>query len=133
MALMACSDQEVHEAELVGVRAVLRNIPDMAVLSREELDAQIGRSFERLNGKDVEDELRSIANTIHDPTDRYWTTVYMMIIALADGKTDWREDAFLRCAEQAFQLTDAQMDEAMKTALLFRAAPLGGDPSCAPG
>jgi uncharacterized tellurite resistance protein B-like protein len=126
MALMAASDGEVHEQELVGVRAVLRNIPDMAVLSRDELDAQIDRSFERIGGKDLEQELRAIANTISSPPDRYWTTVYMMIIALADGKTDWREVKFLKCAEDVFGLSDAQMDQAMGTASLFPAAELGG-------
>jgi uncharacterized tellurite resistance protein B-like protein len=127
MALMAVSDEEIHEEEMVGVRAVLRNIPDMAVLTREELDAQIDKSFERIRGKDIESELSSIAKTITDPSDRYWTTVYMMIVALADGKTDWREVAFLKAAEQVFGLSDAQMDQAMGTATLFPAVELGGD------
>lgn len=127
MALMAASDGELHDDELLGVIAVLRNIPDMAVLSREELDDQIARSFERIEGKDVEEELRSIAGTITSPPDRYWTTVYMMIIALADGKTDWREVKFLKCAEEVFRLSDAQMDQAMGTAAMFPAVELGGE------
>jgi uncharacterized tellurite resistance protein B-like protein len=127
MALMAASDGEVHDDELVGVRAVLRNIPDMAVLTREELDAQIDRSFERIRGKDVDAELRSIATSISDPRDRYWTMVYMMIIALSDGKTDWREVGFMKSAQSVFHLDDYKMDQAMGTAELFPAVELGGD------
>src|SRR5262249_37652212 len=67
MALMAAADGEVHEDELVGVRSVLRNIPDMAVLTREELDKAIESSFQRIKGKDVADELVQIAKTISEP------------------------------------------------------------------
>lgn len=127
MALMAAADGEVHESELVGVRAVLRNIPDMAVLTREELDDAIDRSFERIKGKDVDAELEEIAkDPLTNSADRYWTTVYMMIIALADGKTDWREVAFLNTTKDVFGLSDQQMDQAMSTAALFPAAELGG-------
>ena len=126
MALMAASDGEIHDEELVGVLAVLRNIPDMAVLTKEELDTQIVESFERIKGKDIAAELESIAETITEPADRYWTTVYMMIIALADGKTDWREIEFLKITEGVFGLSDDQMDQAMGTAALFPAVDLGG-------
>ncbi len=127
MALMAAADGEVHEDELVGVRAVLRNIPDMAVLSDSELDDAISKSFERTKGKDIGKELESIAKTITNGADRYWTTVYMMIIALADGKTDWREVAFLSSTQAVFKLNDEQMDQAMGTAALFPAIELGGN------
>lgn len=126
MALMAASDGEIHDEELVGVLAVLRNIPDMAVLTKEELDTQIVDSFERIKGKNIETELESIAETISSVADRYWTTVYMMIIALADGKTDWREIKFLKIAEDVFELSDEQMDQAMGTAALFPSVEIGG-------
>jgi uncharacterized tellurite resistance protein B-like protein len=126
MALMAAADGEVHEDELAGVRAVLRNIPDMAVLTRDELDQAIERSFKRVEGKEIADELHSIAQAISDPTDRYWTTVYMMIIARSDGRTDWREVRFLQLAKQHFQLTDMHMDQAMETASAFPKVELGG-------
>ncbi len=126
MALMAAADGEVHMDELMSIRAVLQQIPDMAVLNEEELDEAIEIAFERVAGKDVNDELHTFAKSISNGADRYWTTVYMMIIALADGKTDWREISFLRSVETAFELTDYQMDEAMKTASLFPSVELGG-------
>ena len=51
----------------------------------------------------------------------------MMIIALADGKSDWREVAFLKSVEQTFALTDTQMDAAMETARMFPMVELGGE------
>jgi uncharacterized tellurite resistance protein B-like protein len=128
MALMAAADEEVHEEELIGIRAVLRHIPDMAVLSREELDEAIDRSFERIAGTSPAEGLAEIAAAIESPSDRYWTTVYMMIVALADGKTDWREVAFLETTRDAFGLDEDQMDRAMETAQLFPAIELGGEP-----
>jgi uncharacterized tellurite resistance protein B-like protein len=127
MALMAAADGEVHDTELTGVRAVLRNIPDMAVLTRDELDSAIQKAFQRIRDKDCDGELESIANsTITAAPDRYWTTVYMMIIALADGTTDWREVRFLETARRVFHLNETQMDQAMATASAFPAVDLGG-------
>lgn len=126
MALMAAADEEVHEDEMEGVRAVLRNIPDMAVLTRDELDAAIEKSFQRIEGKDINAELADIAGTINNPADRYWTTVYMMIVARSDGRTDWREVRFLQEARKHFGLSDFQMDQAMDTAAMFPGIELGG-------
>jgi uncharacterized tellurite resistance protein B-like protein len=126
MALMAAADGEVHDEELAGVRAVLKNIPDMAVLTADELEEAIRVSFERVKDKDPAEQLASIAETIESPNDRYWTAVYMMIVALADGKTDWREVGFLKTVETTFGLSDEHMDQAMKTAALFPSAELGG-------
>lgn len=126
MALMAAADGEIHDEELVGVTAVLRNIPDMAVLSTDELDEAIEVSLERIKGKSLADAIAEQAQHIVETNDRYWTTVYMMIVALSDGKTDWREVAFLKTTEETFGLTDDQMDQAMETASLFPAIELGG-------
>jgi uncharacterized tellurite resistance protein B-like protein len=127
MAIMAAADGEVHEEERRGIRTVLRNIPDMAVLTAAELDRTINAALDAVQGKDVEGELANIANVIEQPSDRYWTTVYMMIIALADGKTDWREVKCLESTQKKFALTDEQMDAAMTTASQFPAVSLGGD------
>lgn len=126
MALMAAADGEVHDEEIEGVRAVLRNIPDMAVLTADELDAAILASFERVMGKDLQAEVAAAAKVIAQPADRYWTTVYMMIIARSDGKTDWREIEFLHATRVAFALSDTQMDQAMETAAMFPQVSLGG-------
>ena len=127
MALMAAADGEIHAEELMGIRSVLKSIPDMSVLTEDELDEAIDVAFERIGGdQNLDEEIKKAAETITNMADRYWTTVYMMIIALADGKTDWREISFLKNVESAFELTDYQMDEAMKTASLFPSVALGG-------
>ena len=77
--------------------------------------------MERQGGRLVE-----IAGEIPSTTDRYWVAVYTMIIALSDGKQDWREVEFLASMKKTFGLTDNQMDVAMKTASLFPAVELGG-------
>jgi len=127
MALMAAADGDVHHEERLGIRAVLRNIPDMAVLTQEELDSAIDSELDGVTGKDAAGELARIAKVITDGPDRYWTTVYMMIIALADGKSDWREVKFLETIKSSFALTDYQMDVAMDTARQFPAVALGGE------
>ena len=49
------------------------------------------------------------------------------IIAVADGKQDWREIEFLATMKSSFELTTEQMDVAMKTAAQFPAVALGGE------
>jgi uncharacterized tellurite resistance protein B-like protein len=126
MALIAAADGEVHHQERLGIRAVLGNIPDMAVLTSAELDAEIETALAATKGKDGNAQLAMIARVIQKPSDRYWTTVYMMIVALADGKTDWREVAFLESTKSTFELTNEQMDAAMATAKQFPSVDLGG-------
>jgi tellurite resistance protein len=127
MALMAAADGEVHHEERLGMRAVLRNIPDMSVLSGAELDEAIDVALERIAGKDNKVELAEVAKEIAQQSDRYWVTVYVMIIALADGVNDWREIEFLASMKNTFGLSATQMDVAMKTAAMFPAIELGGD------
>ncbi len=126
MALMAMADEEVHHEERLGMRAVLRNIPDMSVLTNAEIDEAIEVALERVAGKDAKTELAAIASDIPASNDRYWIACYTMIIALADGTQDWREVEFLANLKKIFALNDTQMDVAMKTAALFPAVELGG-------
>ncbi len=126
MALMASADGEIHHEERIGMRAVLRNIPDLSVLTTAEIDEAIGIAIERVAGKDNKAELAEIAAEIPSGSDRYWVAVYTMIIALADGTQDWREVEFLASLKKIFGLNDNQMDIAMKTAALFPAVDLGG-------
>ena len=126
MALMASADEEIHHEERLAVRAVLHNIPDMQVLTAAELDEAIDVAIERTAGKDHKAELTEVASSIVAPSDRYWTAVYVMIVALADGKSDWREVQFLESMKTIFELTENQMDVAMKTAAQFPAIDLGG-------
>ena len=67
-----------------------------------------------------------MSQAISKPSDRYWTAVYVMIVALADGKSDWREVKFLENMKSTFGLSENQMDVAMKTAAQFPAVDLGG-------
>ncbi len=99
----------------------------MAVLSSDELNDAIVNSFNRVKDKDLGEAIGEAACIITAGTDRYWTTVYMMIICLADGKADWREVAFLSTTRDAFGLTDELMDHAMQAASLFPATELGGE------
>lgn len=126
MALMASADGEIHHEERLGMRAVLGNIPDMQVLTGAELDEAIEVALERIAGKAPKGELVGIAKDISEPSDRYWVTVYVMIIALADGKNDWREIEFLSTMKAVFGLSEQQMDVAMQTAAQFPAVELGG-------
>lgn len=126
MALMAAADEEIHHEERLGMRAVLRNIPDMSVLTHAEIDEAIDVALERVAGKDSKAELEDIANEITQTSDRYWVAVYTMIIALSDGKNDWREVEFLANLKRIFALSDTQMDVGMKVAAQFPAVELGG-------
>jgi uncharacterized tellurite resistance protein B-like protein len=127
MALMASADGEVHHEERLSMRAVLRKIPDLAVLTVGDLDKAMDSALDAAAGKDTATELAAIAKVIENPADRYWTTVYVMIIALADGKTDWREVKFLEAMRAAFALSSEQMDAAIHTARQFPTVDLGGD------
>ncbi|HEU0032627.1 MAG TPA: TerB family tellurite resistance protein [Kofleriaceae bacterium] len=127
MALMAAADGEIHKEERLGMRKVLDAIPDMRVLTPQEIEAAIDIALERVMNKDAKAELAAIANEIPGMTDRYWIAVYVMIIAHADGKTDWREIEFLARLKQQFGLEDSQMDIAMKTAAQFPMVELGGE------
>jgi tellurite resistance protein len=126
MAQMAAADDEIQHEERLRMRAVLRAIPDMQVLTVAELDEAISVALDRVAGKTASSELVDIANEVTLNSDRYWVTVYTMIVALADGKTDWREDAFLATMRKTFGLSDKQMDVAMQVASQFPAVALGG-------
>jgi uncharacterized membrane protein YebE (DUF533 family) len=126
MALMAAADGEIHHEERLGMRKVLGAIPDMQVLTPQELETAIEVALSRVIHTDAKAELTAIANDIPMMADRYWIAVYVMIIAHADGKTDWREIAFLDQLKEQFGLSDTQMDVAMKTAAQFPTVELGG-------
>jgi uncharacterized tellurite resistance protein B-like protein len=127
MALMASADEEIHHEERLAMRAILRAIPDMAVLTHAEIDEAIDYALEQVAGKDLKKELEGVAAEVKASNDRFWVTCYTMIVSLADGVSDWREIEFLGNMRTTFGLTETQMDAAMKTAALFPAVKLGGD------
>ncbi len=126
MALMAAADEEIHHEERRGMVAVLRAIPDMSVLTGAEIEEAVDVAIERVTGKDNKAELAEVAAEIPNIADRYWVACYTMIIALSDGKNDWREVEFLANLKKTFQLNDNHMDQAMRTASLFPQVELGG-------
>ncbi|MDX2090628.1 MAG: DUF533 domain-containing protein [Kofleriaceae bacterium] len=127
MALMAAADEEIHHEERLGMRSVLKAIPDMQVLTSAEIDEAIDVALEAIKGKDNKAELAEVAKDVTSQSDRYWVTAYTMIIALADGTQDWREIEFLAALRKTFDLNDKQMDAAMAVASQFPAVKLGGD------
>jgi tellurite resistance protein len=119
MALMASADGTVTAAERGAVRGVLRSVGDMQVLGERELDSSVEAAFRRIEGKDPDVCLRGIVPAMETLSDRYWAIVYMGIIAIADGYTQWRQIWVLGSGQEYFRLTDDQMDRAMETARLF--------------
>lgn len=126
MALMAAADGEIHPEERIGMRKVLNAIPDMQILTPQEIETAIEVALDRVMHKDAKAELAAIADEITVTSDRYWIAVYVMIIAHADGKADWREIEFLAQLQEQFGLDDTQMDVAMETAAQFPVVELGG-------
>jgi tellurite resistance protein len=124
---MASADEEIHHEERLAMRAILRAIPDMAVLTHAEIDEAIDYALEQVAGKDLKKELEGVAAEVKQSNDRYWVTCYTMIVSLADGVSDWREIEFLGNMRTTFGLTETQMDAAMRTAAQFPAVKLGGD------
>jgi uncharacterized tellurite resistance protein B-like protein len=118
MALMAAADGTVTDRERRALVDVVRNIGDMAVLSDDELQGAVNAAFKRIEGKDGDREVAKIAQQMSS-SDKYWAAVYMCIIALADGQRDWRSVWLLGSAQDAFKLSDRQMDQAMNSARLF--------------
>jgi uncharacterized membrane protein YebE (DUF533 family) len=119
MALMASADGTITAEERGAVRGVLRSVGDMQVLGERELDSSVEAAFRRIEGKDPDVCLRGIVPAMETLSDRYWAIVYMGIIAIADGYTQWRQIWVLGSGQEYFRLTDDQMDRAMETARLF--------------
>jgi len=119
MALMAAMDGQVTQAERNAVQGVLKHMGDMASLGERELSDAVDTAFRRIQNKDPEGELRNVANAFRAPTDRYWAVIYMMVIAVAEGYTNWRQIWLLSSAQEAFRLSDTDMDRGMATAKMF--------------
>jgi len=119
MALMACADGNITAAERAAVRGVLKNVGDMQVLGDRELESSVEAAFRRIEGKDPDACLKQITRALETVSDRYWAIVYMGIIAIADGYTQWRQVWLLGSGQEYLGLTDEHMDRAMETARLF--------------
>jgi tellurite resistance protein len=119
MALVAAMDGQVTQAERNAVAGVLKHMGDMSSLGDREITDAVDSAFRRIHGKDPETELRNVAAAFRASTDRYWAAIYMMVVAVAEGYSNWRQIWLLASAQDAFKLTDADMDRGMATAKLF--------------
>jgi tellurite resistance protein len=119
MALMAAIDGTVTAAERHALSGVLKNVGDMSILGERERDDAIEAAFRRIAGKEPESCLRAMSSGLETGSDRYWAAVYTSVIAVADGYTNWRSVWLLGSLQEAFRLSDDQMERAMQTAKLF--------------
>jgi uncharacterized membrane protein YebE (DUF533 family) len=119
MALMTLADGKIDDSETERIEMVIKHIADMRALDEAQLHDEVVAAFDRVGSRDVGQVLSEIAAAITNPTDRFWTTTYMMIISIADKDEDWQELGLLGRAQKEFGLTSAQMDAAMKIATQF--------------
>lgn len=98
-------------------------IPDLA-LSRDELDAELFRAFRRPRepGAQVWGELARVAETLPNPADRYWMTVYTLVAELPATISAWRVIPFIGVMQSVFRIVDEDMELAVIDALTFPAA-----------
>jgi uncharacterized membrane protein YebE (DUF533 family) len=119
MALMTLADGKIDDSETERIEMVIKHIADMRALDEAQLHDEVVAAFDRVGSRDVGQVLTEIAAAITNPTDRFWTTTYMMIISIADKDEDWQELGLLGRAQKEFGLTSPQMDAAMKIATQF--------------
>ncbi len=126
MALMTLADGKIEDSESERIEMVIKHIADMRALDEAQLHDEVVAAFDRVGSRDVGEVLAEIAAAITNPTDRFWTTTYMMIISIADKDEDWQELGLLGRAQKVFGLTSAQMDAAMKIAMQFPKVKISG-------
>jgi uncharacterized membrane protein YebE (DUF533 family) len=126
MALMTLADGKIDDSETERIEMVIEHIADMRALDEAALHDEVVAAFERVGSRDAGEVLNEIAAAIVTPSDRFWTTTYMMIISVADKDEDWQELGLLGRAQKVFGLTSPQMDAAMKIALQFPKVKISG-------
>lgn len=127
MCLMAAADGVVRPEERQAIRDVLRGIGDMATVGDEQLEALIEQSFARIGDGSVIPHIEAMPGEIRGSANRYWATVYVMVIALVEGWNSVRQVRVISAFKEAFGMTSDQMSRAMENARLFtarRATPL---------
>jgi hypothetical protein len=120
--LRALARSSADDAHRFRVRDFFLGIPDLA-LSSDNLDTELYRSFRRPREPNAEvfGELQRIAQSLPDPVDRYWMTVYTLVAEDPKTVTSWRVIPFVGVMQAAFQIGDADMDLAVIDALTFPA------------
>lgn len=112
------TDEQRHR-----VRDFFAAMPDLQ-LSKDELDAELYRSFRRPRAPDAQvfGELSRVASGLPDPVDRYWMVVYTLVAEQPQTVPSWRVIPFMGVMQAAFQITDTDMELAVIDALTFPAA-----------
>jgi uncharacterized membrane protein YebE (DUF533 family) len=121
MALMAAADGVVHAEERQAIRDVLRGMGDMSTVGDDQLDELIEQSFARIGEGSVVLQIEAMATEIRGSADRYWATVYIMVVALVEGWNSVRQVRVISAVKDSFGMTHDQMTRAMENAKLFAA------------
>lgn len=122
-ALRALARAMANDDHRFKVRDFFAAIPDLQ-LGRDELDAELYRSFRRPRAPDAQvfSELSRVAQSLPDPVDRYWMVVYTLVAEMPATVPSWRVIPFIGVMQAAFQITDTDMELAVVDALTFPAA-----------
>lgn len=102
------------------VRDFFAAMPDLT-LSRDELDAELYRSFRRPRSPHAQvfGELARVASSMPDPVDRYWMVVYALVAETPSTVPSWRVVPFVGVLQTTFQISDTDMGLAVADALTF--------------
>lgn len=119
-ALRALARGIANDEQRFKVRDFFAAIPDLA-LTRDELDAELYRSFRRPRAPDAQvfGELSHLAQALPDPVDRYWLVVYTLVAETPATVPSWRVIPFIGVMQAAMQITDTDMELASVDALTF--------------
>jgi uncharacterized tellurite resistance protein B-like protein len=122
-ALRALAAAKANDEHRFRVRDFFLAIPDLALKS-DELDAELYRAFRRPRAPDAQvfGELSRVAQTLPDPVDRYWITVYALVAESPKQIASWRVIPFMGVMQAAFQIVDTDMELAVVDALTFPAS-----------
>ncbi len=122
-ALRALARGMANDDQRFKVRDFFAAIPDLS-LDRDELDAELYRAFRRPRAPDAQvfGELSRVAQSLPDPVDRYWITVYTLVAEMPATVPSWRVIPFVGVMQAAFQIADLDMELAVVDALTFPAA-----------
>ena len=122
-ALRALAAAKANDEHRFRVRDFFLAIPDLALKS-DELDAELYRAFRRPRAPDAQvfGELSRVAQTLPDPVDRYWITVYTLVAEVPQTIASWRVIPFMGVMQAAFQIVDTDMELAVVDALTFPAS-----------
>jgi uncharacterized membrane protein YebE (DUF533 family) len=98
-------------------------IPDL-IHVQDDMEGELYKAFKkpRVPGFNVVLELQSVGQTLPDIVDRWWMVVYALAAEPPSKMATWRVLPFASMLQQAFGLSDADMDMAAADAQIFPAS-----------